>query len=990
MSRRNYAAMVRMGASFLALAGASAPAFAQQEAPLAPAAESQGGEIVVTGTRLRTPNLESPSPITSLDSQAIGYVGKTSVQEIVAEVGALVGSDTESEISTGENSLNLRNLGPSRTLVLVDGQRFVGGFPGSSAVDTNVIPSALIERIDVLTGGASAIYGADAVTGVVNFILRKDFEGIAVEGRYGDAQLGDFRDQVYSVTVGHNFDDGAGNLTFNYTFGDRPLTLATARPESSTEVNEQINNLDGPNPRFVLRPGTRESFFTDGGARIDPFEIFSDGFNGDGTPFRHGVNVGSFAGTGEIGGDGIPNWRLFAQGIRPANRRHIFTLSGHYDYGEAFKPYFDVHYSNVRLNAVDQESLTVGMPVARDNAFLPASVVNAAPAGAPIFFNRWDLDSGFSNSVIRKETTRVVFGARGDLTPHLSYNVSANFGEVERRETTTNNRMFDRYIAAIDSVIDPSTGRAVCRSDLDPSSFNRLGTDALVTSFNPALGAVTFTPGRGSGCVPFNPFTTNNAVNDAARAWIWIPTVQNVRNRQTVLQGYLTADSGAFFELPGGPIRVVAGGEYRRESSRSDFDEFSGSPRTVGFVAGLDLAGRFNVKEAFGEISLPLLADMGPWVRRLTIDGAFRFSDYSTIGSTTTWKVGASFATIGGLTLRGTLSSAVRAPNIQELFEPRTNTSTSLGQFDPCSTTNVSLGTSTRRANCETALRALGVDPATFDPRLGTFFAATTGGNPDLQEETAKTLTAGFLWQPRFIPGLTVSADYFDIRLENAVLRPNTTAIFNACYDAPTLDNVFCPLLQREAGTGFATSVEIQSVNVAELRTSGIEFMASYVIPTESFGRFRATLSGTWLDRLDIQKTPLPVLTDDLGLFNTDTGGSSPRWVLNFDLGWSFGKWDANYGFNYSSPTLRPPLINAQRANADSFIDDPYVNAFVNHDIQIGYEIRDDARIYFGIQNLTDEYPDQVRGSVNGPSGRQGFAGRTFYAGFRIGFDAFQ
>ncbi len=987
MKRCNVVAACWMGSSFIALAS---PALAQTGgetvASTTTETETGTGDIIVTGTRLRTPNLESASPITSLDSEAIGYVGKTSIQEIVAEVGALVGSDTESEVSSGENSLNLRNLGPSRTLVLVNGQRFVGGFPGSSAVDTNVIPSALIERVDVLTGGASAIYGADAVTGVVNFILRKDFEGVAVEGRYGDAQLGDFRDQVYSITAGHNFDGGAGNITFNYTFGERPLTLATARPESSTGVHEQINNLNGTNPRFVLRPGTQESFFTNGGARIDPFGIFSTGFNGDGTPFRHGTNVGSFAGTGEIGGDGIPNWRLFAQGIRPANRRHIFSLSGHYDLDSAFKPYFDVHHSNVRLRSVDQESLTVGMPVARDNAFLPAAVLAAAPAGAPILFNRWDLDSGFNESIVRKITTRVVIGARGDLTPHLSYNVSANIGEVERRETTTNNRMFDRYIAAIDSVIDPATGRAVCRSNLDPSSFNRLATDALATSFRPALGAVTFTPGANSGCVAFNPFTTNNAVNDAARAWIWIPTVQHVRNRQTVVQGYLTADTGAFFELPGGPVRVVAGGEYRRESSNSDYDAFSGSPRTVGFVAGLDLAGRFSVKEAFGEISLPLLADNGPWLRRFTIDGAFRYSDYSTIGSTNTWKVGASFATIAGLTLRGTISSAVRAPNIQELFEPRTNISVSLGQFDPCSTTNVGLGTSTRRANCDTALRALGVNPATFDPRLGTFFAATTGGNRNLQEETAKTMTAGFLWQPDFVRGLTVSADYFDIRIKDAVLRPATAAIFNACYDAPTLDNVFCPLLRRQTGTGVATFVEIQSVNVAELRTSGIEFMTSYVLPTDNLGRFRASLSGTWLERLDIQKTPLPVLTDDLGLFNTDTGGSSPRWVLNFDLGWTLGRWDANYGFNYSSSTLRPPLINTQRGTADSFIDEPYVKAFVNHDIQIGYEVRDNARIYVGVQNLTDEYPDKVRGSLNGPSGRQGFAGRTFYTGFKIGF----
>jgi iron complex outermembrane recepter protein len=993
MNRTSLLNALRMGASAAALLSVSTT-FAQGAATPEPTAAQQLDEVIVTGTRIRTPNLESPSPITSLDAQALAYTGKTSVQEMVAEVGALVGSEGNSEVSSGENVLILRNLGASRTLVLVDGQRFVGGAASSStdtalsssAVDTNVIPSALIERVDVLTGGASAIYGADAVTGVVNFILKKDFEGVAIDSQYGDAEEGDFSDQIHSLTAGHNFHDNRGNVTFNYTYGDRPLTLATARKQSSTDVHEQINNQNGSVPRFVLAPGTNESFFTDGGARIDPFEIFSPGFRGDGTPFQHGVNVGSFAGTGEIGGDGIPNWKLFSQGIRPSNRRHLLTMNAHYDVNDAFKPYINVNYASIKSRFVDQETLTVGMPVARDNAFLPASVVTAAPPGAPIFFNRWDLDSGFRDVDVDKDTWRIVAGTRGDITDHLRYDLSANFGEMKRHERTNNNRMFDRYIAAIDSVVDPSTGSIVCRSALDPSSFNALQSDALATSFDPSLGAVSFTPGANGGCVPFNPFTTNNGLNDAARDWIWIPTEYDVKNDQTVVQGFLTADTGSFFELPGGAINVVAGAEYRKEKSESNYDELSGSARTVGSTAGLDLAGEFSVKEAFAEVSLPILGEVNDIVRGLTVDGAYRYSDYTTIGSTDTWKLGLTFRTLIGLTLRGTISSAVRAPNIQELFEPRTNTSVSLGQFDPCSTTNVNFGTGSRRANCEAALTELGVNPASFNPLLGTFFSATAGGNINLQEETAKTRTVGFVWQPSFIYGWTFTADYFDVQLENAVLRPNTQAIFNACYDAPTLDNVFCPLLHRQTGTGFADFVEIQSVNVAELRTSGVEFATSYSLPTDSAGNFLFAVSGTWLERLDIQKTPLPVLTDDAGLFNTDTGGSSPKWVLGSDVTWSRNNWDVNYGVNYSSKTLRPPLINAQRATADSFIDEPYVKAFINHDVQVGYRFGDTARVYTGVRNITDEYPDKVRGSLNGPSGRQGFAGRSYYVGVNVKF----
>ena len=947
-------------------------------------------EVIVTGTRIRSPNLESPNPVTSIDEEALEYIGNTSVQEIVRELGALVGSDGESEQSQGENQLNLRNLGVNRTLVLVDGRRFVGGFSGSTAVDTNVIPLSLVERVDSLTGGASAIYGADAVTGVVNFVLKNNFEGLALEAQYGDAQDGDFRDQQYSVTFGKNFADGRGNVTANFLYGERPLTPATARAGSSTGIAEQINNFDnrivnGVMPRFLLLPGTNEAFFTEGGARFDPFNIFSTGFNGDGTPFEHGIPVGSFAGTGEIGGDGIPNWLLFGHGARPGNERQILTVYSHYDVNDALRPYVDFHYSNVDARSLNQHSLTVGSQAARDNAFLPPAILEAAEAvgyPGPIFFNRWDLDSGLIDQEIEKKTLRIVLGAEGDLTDHVSYDVSLNFGEVDRDVSVANNRMYDRYIAAMDSVVDPATGNIVCRSDIDPMSFNALPTDFLQTSFDRSLGPVSFTAGPNSGCIPFNPFTTDDASNAAAVDWIWIPTTNTTKNEQLVVQGYITADSGAWFELPGGPMNYVLGGEYRKEESDIRFDTFSGTERVIAQFNGRDLAGDFDVTEVFGEVSLPLFGEVSSALRGLTVDGAVRWSDYSTIGSTVTWKTGMILDTFAGLTVRGTLSEAVRAPNIQELFEERRNTSSSLGQFDPCNVDNLDLGTEFRRQNCATALSALGVDPTTFNPQLGTFFPSITGGNPNLEEETATTETIGILWQPDFVDGLVASIDYFDIEIENAVLRPNQQAIFDSCYDSASLDNVFCDLLRRDPTTGFANFVEIVAVNVAEIRTSGVEFATVYNLPFDAVGDLTVALNATRLSKLDVQRTPLPGLTDERGLFNTFLGNSAPKWVANLDVTWRRGNWDANYGLNYNSKTLRPPLINAQRDTAQEFIDDPYVDRFINHDFQLGYMFNDNARLYVGVRNLTDEAPDRVRGSLNGLSGRQGFAGRTFYVGF--------
>jgi len=943
--------------------------------------------VMVTGTRIRSPNVEAVNPMTSLSFEHLAATGNTNVQEIVNNIGALVGSDTDNETSSGESTINLRNLGTHRTLVLVDGQRVVGGVAGSATVDLNAIPLAMIERVDVLTGGVSAIYGADAVTGVVNFILKRDFEGIALDGQYGNAQKGDFRDQQYSLTWGRNFDEGRGNLTLSYTWGERPLTLATARRAGSVDLYEQVNNLSGDS-QFTLIPGTQDGFFTDGGALFDPFGHFSSGFLGTGQPFQHGVAMGGYGGTTELGGDGLASWKMFAQGLRPSNERHLVTIKGHYDISPAWQPYISLNYADVNSKSVEQHSLAFGMAVHPDNAFLPTEVL-AAAAGAPIYFNRWDLDAGFRRYSIDKTTWRMVLGSQGEFGERFRHDLSINIGRLERKSLLHNNRMQDRYIAAIDSVIDPASGNIVCRSTLDPDSFRQLGGDAFDTVFDPSLGAVTFTPGSNSGCLPFNPFGSGVAANQAAIDWIWIPTINRTVNKQMVFNGYIDFDTAGIIDLPGGAIEVVIGAEYRKEDSTQVFDAFTGSPRAVAFENdnGTDLHGQFHVSEVFTELSLPVFRDINPWLRGLNVDLALRVSDYSNIGMTRTWKAGFNFATAAGLSLRGTASSAVRAPNIEDLYTARRNVSTGLGSRDPCALPNLGLGTSYRQNNCAQDLTALGVDPTTFLSGTTSYFTAIRGGNPNLSEETARTVTAGLVWQAPFARSLTLSVDYFDIKIADAIMGVSESSLFNACYDAPTLDNLFCGLIAREPGTGLPSYAEVAPVNVANLRTSGVELALAHTLRHAAWGTFRQVLNVTWLERLDVQKSLLPVLTDDKGLFNTDLGGSSPEWTLAWQLAWARGNWDASYGFNYSSKTLRsPPLVNAQRDNARNIIDAAYVKAYRNHDLQLGYLAGANTRLYAGVRNLSNEFPDKVRGSLNGPSGRQGYAGRTFYAGFNLLF----
>ena len=219
------------------------------------------------------------------------------------------------------------------------------------------------------------------------------------------------------------------------------------------------------------------------------------------------------------------------------------------------------------------------------------------------------------------------------------------------------------------------------------------------------------------------------------------------------------------------------------------------------------------------------------------------------------------------------------------------------------------------------------------------------------------------------------------------MITPTTGAVFNACYDAAELDNIFCGLLRREPGTGRAAFVQINAVNVAKVYTAGWELAATYALATERFGRWSAAVSASHLQRLELQKTPLPLLTDDRGRFDTDTGGSSPTWVASLDLGWAGDRWDLNYRMNYSSRTLRNPLTNAQRATAYEVIDTPFVKAYINHDVQVGYRLPEGGRVYAGVRNLTDEQPDKFQGSLNAASGRQGYAGRTYYVGVKFRLD---
>jgi outer membrane receptor protein involved in Fe transport len=473
--------------------------------------------------------------------------------------------------------------------------------------------------------------------------------------------------------------------------------------------------------------------------------------------------------------------------------------------------------------------------------------------------------------------------------------------------------------------------------------------------------------------VPYNIF--GEGVRDPAAAdWVTTDSTSHSRVSQHVVSGALSGDTGAFLTLPGGPVGFALGAEYRKESSSFDPDPAIAAGRTwQGAVQ--PASGSFDVKEVFGEVNVPLLADK-PFAYLLSLGGAVRFSDYSTVGGTTTWKVDGVYAPIRDISFRATYSQAVRAPNIGELFGPPSTSYNFI--VDPCDIQETNNGTGYREGNCAALLTALGVDPDTFQPSnapeiASVFTEGLASGNPDLQEETAKTWTAGAVLRPTAVPGLSLSVDWYDIKIEDAINTPEAQELAELCVDQPTLDNQFCPGITRDPDTGYIMGFTVMPANVAQFRTAGLDVSLAYRWRTRSAGTFDFVLNGNYLDRLEFVASPGADVDSDRGeIF-------APEYSATFALKWELDPFSVNYGVSWFSKTDR--FTAEDLAGDPDYADPSYfkIKAKWEHDVQFGYTFDDRFDAYVGIQNLFDEKPtfDYSYYPVSG-------MGRFFYAGVTV------
>lgn len=962
----------------IAFAAAMSPGLA-----LAQDAAEEDDAIIVTGTRIAQPDFEFSNPVASVNAQTIQQSGATNLTDFISDMPALLNSfDTEDSADTGnggslqgQNLLDLRGLGTQRTLVLVDGRRHVAGLEGTASVDVNTIPLDMVERIEILTGGASAVYGADGVTGVVNFVMRDDFEGFTARAQHNWTEQGGGGAEFISGLWGTNFAEGRGNImigaeysvTHALDFWERDI-IAPGNAEAiiSGNIVRNARYIDTSRGGSFMTDcdGDYGWFFTtvcDTGAPgpdadpDTPSTTTGIDFNGDGTAWNEGTYVG---GAFMEGGDGSPLEDFNDQLIPDLDR---WTISGrsHFDITNRLRVIGEFKWAHTETYFVGQPTYDFGTSMSTDNPFMPASIRNAALAADGIVTNgepgvlmfRDNFDLGTLDHDVSRDTFRVVLALQGDINDNLNYEVSYVWGQTtsDQRYRTRNN---ERWAAGID-VVDNGSGPE-CRDN---------------------SGGLTWDAGT---CVPINVFG-EGVMTQEAIDWVMTDLYNQETMTQSVFNAFLAGNTGNF-ALQGGPIQFAIGAEYREEESEFDYDDYLGtfaSPDTLFWNGqGADAKGDFHVMEGFVEIELPVLRDL-PFAHDLTIDAAYRLSEYSSVGQTEAWKAGLRYSPTDWLMFRGTTASAVRAPNIQELFLPQQITFGTTGPIDPCDSDNVNDGTSLRVTNCVNAFAALGVpyDPNTWQNTTSTTIPGLAGGNPNLREETADTITYGFVLEPPFLPGFSVSVDFWDIELTDAIQLLSARQIAEYCYDFAQ-PNQYCGLIDRTATgipayaipPGGLSDFTTTYLNVASFQASGYDFGFRYRMdPADwgapNIGQFMLAVNATKLETWEFRDSALSPAVESIGEPGT------PDWQAVVDLTWQLAGLTVNYGYSWFSETDRLGNVPAgyEKWSARSV-----------HDLFVAYDFMERYRIYGGVNNFTEQEPD--RASVRAPYPVNEI-GRTFFVG---------
>ncbi|TPG43042.1 TonB-dependent receptor [Sphingomonas koreensis] len=990
-----------------------------------PADQKADGEIVVTGSRIRRPNLDSPVPVTSLSGETFFQTGTTSIGDVLNQLPALRSTFSQSNSTrflgtAGLSLLDLRGLGTQRTLVLVNGRRHVGGdiLSDGTSVDINTIPTDLIDRVDVVTGGDSAVYGSDALAGVVNFVLKDHYQGVQVRGQAGISEHGDAGNQFISVLAGQNFADGRGNIALNVEYAHQEDFYSSQRKAYRT-VNgfyqiHAVGTADAPQSDFFH--DVRSGVYTNGGTFLDYFGGSTYTpllFQPDGTLIEQtGTQIDQSEITSApsyLGGNG-DNFRDGLQtAFRPKLDRYSANLIAHFDISTALVPFVEATYSRTdSFGGSNGPFFTnaLGERFHTDNPYLSNQargiirdyygdydgdgLNNADQYGFGFYKNALDLTN--RTEAARRQTYRIVGGIRGDFNTDWHYELSANYGEFDEHTKIQGNVNLQRYFLSIDAVDQglasggAANGNVVCRASVDPAAATAANQSAIAAGVDPTFAANALANDV-SSCVPVNLFGAGNVTN-AARNYLLQNSIADGKITQLDISGYVSGDTSQFLNLPGGPIGFSIGGEYRRETSFYKQDAATAAAATFYNAIPEFNPTAFVVKEAYGELRVPLLKDL-PFIKSLTLNGAARVADYKgTTGTVYAYNGGFEYSPFRSLTVRANYSRSVRAPNLSDLYTP-------LGQnyfgfSDPCArqNRNASGASQYRAKNC--ALAGVPDDYAFVYQSTPGYLS---GGNPDLDAEKSDSWTVGGVFTPAFLPGFSFTADYYHIKVSNVITTPDPQGIINACYDLPTLDNQFCSLFQRDTtrpiteGEYVNNSLQDTPLNFAKLINSGIDFEVDYNHQIGNIGQ----LSFQGLYTLALQKSQYldPTNPNFEDRFLSEL--ADPQNEFTLDVALKRGKVTLGYKFHYIGHQVNGAYEDFYSVQGRDPTD-PYAlpdkyklyPIITYSDIRAQIDVTDKANFYLGMDNVFNQLPPFGLTGIGEGSAIYDNVGRYMYAGFQI------
>jgi iron complex outermembrane recepter protein len=900
----------------LALGGALLlqPALAQQ---------SGGERVEITGSRIKALNSETTSPIVTVGEQQIREQQPIAIEEVIRTLPSAVpaiGPGTNNGTGGGA-TIDLRGLGSNRSLVLVNGRRIVP-FDLNAVVDTNSIPIALVRSVDIFTGGGSAVYGADAVAGVVNFVLRRDFRGVEVASSYGISSEGDAKRLKTDITVGSSLADGKGNVA---------LSIGKTRTDPVRQGLRPFGEISRSSTS-----GAAQGSFTTVPAYLDSaaisYQLTDSGGISDG--------VSTF------------NFNPLNYYQTPLDRLQTTALAN-YTINEHATVYAEMMYtrSNVTSNLApsgtffNTYNVPIGNPFIGDalRADLCASYEIAAAdcvAGGTTEFSvdigRRFVELGPRINDFRNKTVQTVVGIQGALFGSWSYDTYISRGEASQNQLLINWGSSSKVQQALRAVSTTSC--------IDPSN----------------------------GCVPLNLFAGAGTITPAMANFINLSSISTVDIKQDVFAASVTGDFAALKSpFAKRPIGLAFGVESRKMQA----DNFADAAGQInGEVLGTGapsptVSGSFKLNEAYVEAVVPLLADL-PGARSLDLDFAYRSTEFKTSTSTNygSWKVGANWEVVRGFRFRAAAQKATRAPNVGELFQPVITSLDNLA-VDPCEGTRINAAEASTAGTLSNLCRLTGVPVArigSLPPPSAGQANVLTGGNPSLKPEEADTLTVGFVFEPAFLPGLAVSVDYYQIDITKAISSPSVSDVMDQCYSArfnPSFAfNSSCAAVGRGPGGTFngssAPGIALTQTNQGAQYTSGLDIKLDYRLKLGRMGNVDIGFDLNQVDKYWFQASPTSVQRDCLGYYSVACGAPNYEQKFVQRTVWSVGDFVLGYNWRFlSGVTEEPGGTNFLPAYSS-------IKSYSYIDVNAQWKATKNLKLTLSINNLADKAPPEVGNTI--------------------------